>query len=197
MKNNTKKNMFKKILSPLLLIFVCFNLVGCSAVESMIKKIPFFEEADIDSLTDKAEKAWNEVGKDALKDAAENAANTLLDKGKALSWPESDTMKDIPEVSTGVISKIDEKETIVEITVKEITLAGYDEYVNVLNDTFGASTSTGIYRLEDRLLSAIYDEENSTLIITVSVIKQTIEVSVDTSCDESEIESETESVESK
>ncbi len=170
----------KKIITEfLLLAVICVSLTSCSAIKGIMQKIPFFEEADIDSLTDKAEKAWEEVGKDALKDAAGNVADTLFGEEKEIVWPENDSMKDIPKVSTGIISKVSEKNSITEIVIDEITISGYQEYISLLNEAFGNEISNGIYRLENRLISAIYDEENSTLVVTVSVIRQNIETSDD------------------
>ena len=164
----------RKTVLFLLLLFVCGMLCSCSAIKGAMKKIPLFEDADVDSLAEKAEKAWDEVGKDALKDAAGSAAGSIFGDTPALSWPQSEAMKDIPPVQTGTISKISEKTSIIEITVKEVSLSGYDEYFKLLTETFGKQIADGIFRLDNRLISAIYDEENTTLVITVSVVKQTI-----------------------
>jgi hypothetical protein len=174
----------KKITVFLLAISTCFCLTSCSGIEGLIKKIPLFEEADVDALTDKAEKAWNEVGKDALKDAAADATDTIFGKEEKLSWPQTETMKNIPPVSSGTISKINDNGTISEITIKEISLSGYEEYTSLLTQDLGEPISSGIYRLENRLMSAIYDDETSTLVITVSIIKQKAENTSDTSEDE-------------
>lgn len=158
----------------LLLLLTCSALCSCSGIKDAMKKIPLFEDTDIDSLTDKAEKAWDEVGKDALKDAAGNAADSIFGDTPALSWPQSEAMNDIPPIQTGSISKISEKTSLVEITIKEVSSAGFDEYFNLLCETCGQQIAEGIFRLDNRLISAIYDAENTTLVITVSVVKQNI-----------------------
>jgi len=158
-----------------------FSLSGCSPVKTILTKIPIFEEADMDSLTGKAEKAWEEVGKDALKDAAADAADSIFGKDQKLEWPIIDSTKDVPIVNEGTISKVDEKNSITEIVIKEISLSGYSKYVSALEEKFGSPISKGIFRYETRLISAIYDEEKSSLTITISTIKQNIDVSVEES----------------
>ncbi len=157
------------------LLFSCFSLSGCSAVKGILSSIPFFEEADLDSLTDKAEKAWEEVGKDALKDAAKDAANTVLGNVAETEWPKTDATNGIPKIPSGILSDVSRKNNITEITAKEISPSGYDEYIKILTESLGAPVSKGIYRVENRLISVVYDEETSSLTLTISVVKQNIE----------------------
>lgn len=167
----------KKNLKIFLLIFIALCLTGCSGIKDAMKKVPFLEDADVDALTDKAEKAWDEVGKDALKDAAGNAADTIFGDEPNLSWPSNDTVKEVPPIQTGLISKISEKNSITEIIVKEVTALGYKEYISLLTETFGEPVLSGIYRYENKLISVIFDENTSVLTLNVSVIKQNIESS--------------------
>ena len=118
------------LLKILFIFIMTLSLSGCSPVKTILTKIPIFEEADIDSLTGKAEKAWDEVGKDALKDAAADAADSIFGKDQKLEWPNIDSTKDVPSVNEGTISKIDEKNSITEIVIKEISLSGYTKYVS-------------------------------------------------------------------
>ena len=175
----------KKIIIISLSFLVLFCLVGCSSINSLVKKIPILEDANIDSLTEKAEKAWDEVGKDALKDAAGNAADTILGNKKEILWPENDIMVNVPKVPTGIISNVSENNSMIEITIEEITSKGYDDYISLLTEEFGEPVSDGMYNLDDRFISVIYNDKMSSLVITASVIKQNVSEFLDSSLDES------------
>lgn len=159
----------KRTLSILGVILICIVFSGCS----VINKLPFLEDVDLDSITDKAEKAWDEVGKDALNDAVDDAKDAIMG-GNELSWPKNSIMEGIPPITNGYIDKISEKETFCEIVVKDVSSSAYDEYVSILNESIGTPHSNGLYKHNNRLIFIQYNYSNSQLTISVSLIKPTI-----------------------
>ncbi len=184
----------KKIIPFLTLLTICVFLTSCSLVESIILKIPFFEEADISSLTGKAEKAWEEVGKDALKDAAQNATDAIFGEKEELLWPANGVAEGIPEVTFGTIEKIEEIGSVTIITVYGVSLEKYEKYVSSLNDDLGLPNSEKVYRFENRLVSTSYDSENTRMKITISIIKTSTSDFESTENTESDISSEVSAV---
>ncbi len=156
---------------PLLWVFlVCITLSGCSIIEGAINKLPFLEDVDLSGITDKAEKAWDEVGKDALNDAVDDAKDAIIN-GNKLAWPENTIMKDIPQTQDGYIDEITEKDTFCEILVKDFSSSSYDEYISLLNESIGPPHSDGLYKHDNRLIYVQYDKNSSELTISVSLIK--------------------------